>query len=159
MLLGGNTRPNESPMATDLQKHRRWTVAPRRPKGRRNSFLSRPMVVPHASPVPPGRGPHTAESTTTMTNSKSVTADEAAEYLGIPKATLMQWRSRYPGYGPNATIVGGSLRYRVNELERWLNAHTEGHETFDAEAAQLPSARVSTPKGSLSRKSRPRKVA
>lgn len=94
-----------------------------------------------------------------MTISNPVTADEAAEYLGIPKATLMQWRSRYPGYGPNATIAGGSLRYRLNELERWLDAHTEGHETFDADAAELPSARVSVPRGSLSRKSGPRKVA
>lgn len=159
MLLGGNARPNKSAMAADLQKHRRWTVAPCRPEGRCNSFLSRSMVVPHASPVPPGRGQHEAESTTTMTISKPLTADKAAEHLGIPKATLMQWRSRYPGYGPNATIVGGSLRYRVNELERWLDAHTEGHETFDADAAELPSARVSVPKGSLSRKSGPRKVA
>lgn len=94
-----------------------------------------------------------------MTISKSLTADQAAEHLGIPKATLMQWRSRYPGYGPNATIVGGALRYRVNELERWLDAHTEGHETFDADQAALPSARLATPKGSLSRRSRPRNVA
>ena len=159
MLLGGNARPNESAMDADLLKLRRWTVAPCRLEGCRNSFLSRPMVVPHASPVPPGRGQHEAESKSTMTVTIPLTADQAAEHLGIPKATLMQWRSRYPGYGPNATIVGGSLRYRINELERWLDAHTEGHETFDADAVELPPARVSTPKGSLSRKSRPRKVA
>lgn len=94
-----------------------------------------------------------------MNPNKPLTADEAAEYLSLPKGTLMQWRSRYPGYGPCATIVGGSLRYRISELERWLDSHTEGHETFDAVAAELPSARVSTPTGSLSRKSGPRKVA
>lgn len=159
MLLGGNARPNASAMSADLQKHPGWTVVPCSHEDRCNSFLSRPLVVLHASPVPPGRGQHEAESTTNMTVTKPLTADEAAEYLGLPKATLMQWRSRYPGYGPNATIVGGSLRYRVNELERWLDAHTEGHETFDADTAELPSARVSTPTGSLSRKSRPRKVA
>lgn len=116
-------------------------------------------MVSHASPVPPGRGQYEAESKTHVNITKSLTADEAAEFLGLPKATLMQWRSRYPGYGPNATILGGRLVYRVSELERWLDQRTEGHEAFDADAAGLPVARMARPKGSLSRKSGPRKVA
>lgn len=158
MLSGRNTR-HEVRTSCGLRELSLMMPVRCRRQDRRNSFLKGSRVVPHASPVPPGRGQHEAESTTTMTISNSLSADEAAQHLGIPKATLMQWRSRYPGYGPNATIAGGSLRYRVNELERWLDAHTEGHETFDANKAKLPSARLSTPKGSLSRRSRSRTVA
>lgn len=49
----------------------------------------------------------------------------AATYLSITKATLYTWRSRRPGYGPLAVKVGGCVRYRKSELDRWIAAHTE----------------------------------
>lgn len=52
------------------------------------------------------------------------TAD-AGNYLGIPKATLLTWRARRPGYGPRAVKAGGRLKYRLSELDRWLREHEE----------------------------------
>lgn len=51
--------------------------------------------------------------------------EDAADYLSITKATLYTWRSRRPGFGPCAVKVGGCLRYRRSELDRWIVAHTE----------------------------------
>ena len=49
--------------------------------------------------------------------------EEACGYLGVPKATLLTWRVRRPGYGPRAVKAGGRLKYRLSELDRWLSAH------------------------------------
>ena len=51
--------------------------------------------------------------------------DAACGYLGVPKATLLTWRVRRPGYGPRAVKAGGRLKYRLSELDRWLGAHEE----------------------------------
>ena len=42
-----------------------------------------------------------------------------AEYLDIPQATLYQWRAR--GEGPPGIRVGRYVRYRVSDVERWLD--------------------------------------
>ena len=52
-----------------------------------------------------------------------ISIDELAEYLAKPKASLYAWRSR--GLGPKAIRVGRDLRYRMSEVERWLDEHTE----------------------------------
>ena len=54
-----------------------------------------------------------------------LTTDEAVLVLGIPVATLRTWRSRRRGYGPRAVQVGGSIRYRLDDLLGWIDAHTE----------------------------------
>jgi excisionase family DNA binding protein len=46
-----------------------------------------------------------------------------ATYLGIPVATLYQWRHR--GIGPKGTKVGRHIRYRWQEVERWLDSQTD----------------------------------
>lgn len=51
--------------------------------------------------------------------------DDACGYLGVPKATLLTWRVRRPGYGPRAVKAGGRLKYRLSELDRWLSTHVE----------------------------------
>lgn len=51
--------------------------------------------------------------------------EDACGYLGVPKATLLTWRVRRPGYGPRAVKAGGRLKYRLSELDRWLRAHEE----------------------------------
>ena len=62
---------------------------------------------------------------------------DACNYLGVPKATLLTWRVRRPGYGPRAVKAGGRLKYRLSELDRWLRAHEE---SFDAEPPAAPPA-------------------
>ena len=51
--------------------------------------------------------------------------DAACDYLGVPKATLLTWRVRRPGYGPRAVKAGGRLKYRLSELDRWLGTHVD----------------------------------
>ena len=52
-----------------------------------------------------------------------LTADEVAEFLGIPVATLYQWRHK--GCGPEAYRVGRHLRYEPSTLRSWLDEHLE----------------------------------
>lgn len=50
-----------------------------------------------------------------------LSADEVAEFLGIPVATLYQWRHR--GCGPDAYRVGRHLRYDPATVRAWLEEH------------------------------------
>ena len=62
--------------------------------------------------------------------------DDACAYLGVPKATLLTWRVRRPGYGPLAVKAGGRLKYRLSELDRWLGSHEESFTEEQIQAAQ-----------------------
>lgn len=66
--------------------------------------------------------------------------EAACDYLGVPKATLLTWRVRRPGYGPRAVKAGGRLKYRLSELDRWLNAHEESF--ADEETTAPPRSRT-----------------
>ncbi|WP_035909413.1 MULTISPECIES: AlpA family transcriptional regulator [unclassified Frankia] len=46
------------------------------------------------------------------------TAAEAARFLGVPVATLYQWRTRK--VGPRAYRVGKWLRYDPTDVRAWL---------------------------------------
>lgn len=48
---------------------------------------------------------------------------EVANYLGIPVATLYQWRHK--GCGPEAYRVGRHLRYDPSAVRTWLDDHLE----------------------------------
>lgn len=52
-----------------------------------------------------------------------LTIEEVSEWLGIPRGTLYQWRTRKQG--PRAIKVGGALRYRRTEVEAYLDQHTD----------------------------------
>lgn len=47
-----------------------------------------------------------------------LSAQEVADYLGVPLATLYSWR--YVGRGPRAYRVGKFLKFRSSEVVRWL---------------------------------------
>ena len=47
-----------------------------------------------------------------------LTVQELAEYLGVPVATLYQWR--YRSEGPKGFRVGRHVRYRWSEIEAWV---------------------------------------
>ncbi len=55
--------------------------------------------------------------------SKLLTVDEVADYLGIPKTTLYQWR--YRGDGPAAFRVGRHLRYRSQDVDEYVAEQIE----------------------------------
>lgn len=43
---------------------------------------------------------------------------ELAEYLGIPKQTIYQWRTK--GYGPPGCRIGKYIKYLPADVERWI---------------------------------------
>lgn len=47
------------------------------------------------------------------------TLNEVAEHLQVPPATLYQWRHR--GIGPRGSKVGRHIRYRWEDVEKWLD--------------------------------------
>ena len=49
------------------------------------------------------------------------TAQDVADYLTVPIATLYQWR--YLGTGPTAYRVGRHLRYEPTAVQAWLDEH------------------------------------
>ena len=63
----------------------------------------------------PDAGPGTAR--------RLLSPDELALYLGVPRATVYRWRSRREG--PCGIRVGRHVRYRLEEVERWLDERQE----------------------------------
>ncbi|OPC83207.1 DNA-binding protein [Embleya scabrispora] len=53
---------------------------------------------------------------------KLASAEELADHLGVPLATLYAWNHR--GLGPASIKVGRHLRYRWSEVEAWLDSRT-----------------------------------
>ena len=54
-----------------------------------------------------------------------LTVAELADYLGVPVATLYQWR--YRGEGPPGFRVGRHLRYRWSDIQQWIETRLEPH--------------------------------
>lgn len=52
-----------------------------------------------------------------------LSVDQVSDWLGIPKGTLYQWRSRCQG--PRAIKIGNGIRYRRSEIETYLDLHTD----------------------------------
>jgi Helix-turn-helix domain len=46
------------------------------------------------------------------------TPTEVAEYIRKPPKTLAEWR--YRGLGPRYCVVGRDVRYRWDDVDRWL---------------------------------------
>jgi excisionase family DNA binding protein len=47
-----------------------------------------------------------------------LTVQELSAYLGVPVATLYQWR--YRNHGPRGFRVGRHVRYRWSDVEAWI---------------------------------------
>jgi excisionase family DNA binding protein len=48
---------------------------------------------------------------------------QLAEFLGISRDTIYNWR--YLRQGPPAVRVGGQVRFRRSDVERWLQENEE----------------------------------
>lgn len=55
---------------------------------------------------------------------KLLTREEAAMYLGLKPQTLAIWHSQGRN-GLRLIKVGRAVRYRLSDLERWLEERTE----------------------------------
>ncbi len=53
-----------------------------------------------------------------------LSTEDVATYLGVPLATVYQWH--YRRTGPTALKVGRHLRYRRDDVERWLAEQAVG---------------------------------
>lgn len=62
---------------------------------------------------------------TTPTIDPLWTVEDVARYLGIPVATLYQWRYRQTG--PRASRVGRHLRYDPADVRDWLARQADHH--------------------------------
>lgn len=52
-----------------------------------------------------------------------VSTQDLADYLGIPPASLAQWRHK--GTGPRGYRVGRHVKYRMSEVDAWLQAQAD----------------------------------
>ncbi len=86
-----------------------------------------------------------SDTVVSMVRDPFLNTDDACGYLGVPKATLLTWRVRRPGYGPRAVKAGGRLKYRLSELDRWLDAHEESFTEEQVEAAQAIEEKPTPP--------------
>jgi len=53
-----------------------------------------------------------------MTDEKLLNTKELAEYLGVAVSTIMQYR--LDGRGPTYIKIGHLVRYRIEDVEAWL---------------------------------------
>lgn len=49
--------------------------------------------------------------------------EDLAGYLGVPLKTIYRWR--YRGEGPASYRVGRHVRYKLEDVEAWLQARRE----------------------------------
>lgn len=59
-----------------------------------------------------------------LDNGTRLTETEAADYLGVKSETLRGWRTA--GTAPRYTRIGRRVQYRVEWLEDYIDAHSEG---------------------------------
>ncbi|MFB7842335.1 helix-turn-helix transcriptional regulator [Microbacterium sp. NPDC056052] len=48
--------------------------------------------------------------------------DELSAYLGVPKQTIYNWRTKTPAYGPQPIKVGRVLRYPETSVQLFVDA-------------------------------------
>jgi excisionase family DNA binding protein len=59
-----------------------------------------------------------------LTQARSLLSpNELSAYLGVPLATIYRWRSRHEG--PPGIRVGRHVRYRLGDVEHWLDTHRD----------------------------------
>lgn len=49
--------------------------------------------------------------------------NELADYLGVPIKTIYEWR--YLGVGPAGYRIGRHVRYRITDVEQWLETRRD----------------------------------
>ena len=65
----------------------------------------------------------TPATATAASSGRLWTAQDVADYLTVPIATLYQWR--YLGTGPTAYRVGRHLRYEPAAVQTWLEQQAQ----------------------------------
>lgn len=58
----------------------------------------------------------------TESNDQLLTPAELAEYLALPISTIYRWN--YHDKGPRRCKIGKHVRYRMTDVQRWLDDQT-----------------------------------
>ena len=75
-----------------------------------------------------------------------VTTKELAELIGVPVATLNNWRSI--GRGPRSFRLGRAVKYLVADVAAWIEQQQQADDRF--QSFNLPSAaRTESPSSTL----------
>lgn len=82
-------------------------------------------VVPGVIPGVVGLTMCTMDTNRLTNERRLLRPDELASILGIPLATIYRWRSR--GDGPPGIRVGRHVRYRLEDVDRWLDERRDRH--------------------------------
>ena len=88
-------------------------------------MVSQRTVAPERLPTPPPAHPQPVNP---PPRKGLLTRQEAAEYLGVKPQTLATWQLTRRYHLP-VVKVGRSARYRLQDLERWLQSRTVGEPT------------------------------
>jgi len=59
-------------------------------------------------------------------NAALLSVAELAAYLGVPIATIYQWRHHHRG--PTGYRIGRHVRYRARDVEHWLETQRDHHD-------------------------------
>ena len=77
--------------------------------------------------------PHTGHPTPAGEDSlipDMVTTKELAELIGVPVATLNNWRSI--GRGPRSFRLGRAVKYLVTDVAAWIEQHQQADDRFQS---------------------------
>lgn len=58
-----------------------------------------------------------------MTSSTRLTLAQAADYLGLARQTLYQWRWENDGSKPPSYRIGNRVYYDLEDLDEWIAQH------------------------------------
>lgn len=56
-----------------------------------------------------------------------LSTQEFAEFIGLPVETIYYWRKR--GSGPRGVKIGRHVKYKLSEIDAWLDELRDGQET------------------------------
>lgn len=70
--------------------------------------------------------PEQPNSKSTEESMKLLNTQQAADFLGIPEATLRHWR--HVRIGPRSVRLGRHVRYIHSDLEAYVRQHVEAEE-------------------------------
>ena len=73
-----------------------------------------------------------AEQTTFPGLDPLLTVEDLAEYLGVPIATIYDWR--VDGKGPCGIRVGRHVKFTARDVRAWIDAHRESRPGLRPEA-------------------------
>lgn len=60
---------------------------------------------------------------TQTSENRLLTAQDVADFLGVPLTTLYQWRTK--GTAPRAVKVGRHIRFRAADVDAWCERNSD----------------------------------